>query len=189
MIACVDIDGVLTNAHEALNKRLSKSYGVVYPEDEMIETLVDFLSENGISRGWLNSAWKDEWYWGRMQPYIDNIEALQSWSQDGVEIHIITGRPPHSAIPTAAWLKRYKVPYKELIFHQTMKKYEYMLKVSADFIVEDLFYEANKCAAYGFKSFVVRRPYNIQFEPRKINPLCVFVDSLKDIDIDVLKGE
>lgn len=189
MIACIDIDGVLSDLHGALNNRLQKIYGLAYPVDRMIEgALTEFLSKHGINRSWLGSVFRDEWFWGRMAPFTENIEPLHRWVDDGVEIHIVTGRPRSASIPTTAWLKKHDVPYHKIIYTDPMQKYRYMMSVDAAFIVEDLFYEAYKCSSYGFPSFVVRRPYNIDLEPRVINKICRFIDDLDDIDLSEVRS-
>jgi len=189
LVICVDIDGVLGDLAAPVGGELLKTHGVHLPPEISWEDLRDFLAVNNIGHNWIRKLLSDEWFWAKVPPFTGNIEAVRAWIDAGHDVHILTSRPQSSMIPTRAWLAKNGVMTTKVAFYPAMKKYEYMQKVEADFIVEDLFYEAYKCSAFGFRSYVVRRPYNVAFEERIINKLCSFIDTLWDIDLNEVRDE
>ncbi len=178
---CLDLDGVLGDLRAPLGELLKSDHGIDLPDDVGPEDWRDFLIEKGVDPGWDKRLFDDEWFWSKVLPIGENIEAAKLLTNDGHVIFIATSRPKSSMIPTKAWLKKHGVPYEEIRFVRTMSKFSYMQEIQADCVVEDLFYEAYKCAAYGFLSFVIETPYNVKYKPRVINKLCVFVRNLHEV--------
>jgi len=179
----VDIDGVLADILHPLATRIKADFGHDIQPDHLEKfELADTLKEFGIKSTWLLKCFKDEWFWSQASPYEDNIATVNAWREKGHEIHLVTGREQFTAIATSAWLKKYKVGYDKLQFSRVMKKYEYMLEENIPVIFEDRVFEANKCGSYGLRAFVVRRPYNLEYESRVHNSLVSYVDTLSDAD-------
>lgn len=184
MVICVGLDGVLAHLLAPVRETLEENFGVSLPPDVCWEEMAFYLRTVNVKYLRLKKMMEDEWFWSRVPPFEEEIEAVRAWKRRGHEIHVVSGRPRHAWIPTMAWLRKHEVPHDEVAFVPTLKKYDYLSKVTASFIVEDLFYEAYKCSAWGFRSYVVRRPYNVMFEHRVLNPLCSFVDGLSEIDLE-----
>jgi len=182
-IVC-DLDGVLADIITPLRERIEKAYGVDIQERALDKfDLTETLREHSIPSSFLWKCYQDPWFWAHARPYSPNIERVNLWMEQNHEIHIVTGRKAENvAIPTVAWVKKHGIKHTDLKFWPVMKKYEYMLQNDCQLIIEDRFFEANKAASYGFDSFVVRRPYNVEYEDRVTNPFVRFIDQLSDID-------
>ncbi len=183
MILCLDLDGVLGDIHPPLDEELRKDFSIGLPSEVGPDTWDDFLRDNGIHGDWAYKLFSNEWFWSRVVPKTENIKVVRRWKDAGHEIHVVTSRKQKALIPTKAWLKKHGVPYDVVALTRVMKKHEYLQEVGADIIVEDLFYEAYKCAAFGFRSYVIRTPYNAHHEQRIINPLCKYVNSLEEVEL------
>lgn len=177
----VDIDGVLGDFIAPVDAALKADYGVSIPDDVYPELIREFLVKNGIPYIWYKRLLRDEWFWSKIPPFVEDIYALNKLASR-YEIHILTSRPKSASIPTHAWLRRHGVRFNSVEYAPAMRRYQLLEK--GDVIIEDLFYEAYKCAAFGFKSFVVRRSYNTSFENRVINGLCRFIDGIRELSDD-----
>jgi hypothetical protein len=51
-----------------------------------------------------------------LEPVPGAQSALQTLSNDGVSVHIVTGRPPSTCAVSEEWLARYEMPYSRLSF-------------------------------------------------------------------------
>lgn len=179
-IAC-DIDGVIADILTPLAARINKEFGHDIPLKHLEKfDLGDTLKQYGIKSTWLFKVFKDDWFWTEALPYQNNIDVLNQWRSDGHSIYLLTARSSSTGMQTSAWLKKCNVNYSRLEFLQSMKKYEFMLEKDIPVIFEDRFFEANKCASYGLRSFVVRRSYNVEYEGRSFNSLLSFVDNISD---------
>lgn len=177
----VDIDGVIADILTPLAARINKEFGHDIGLKDLDKfDLSDTLKKYDIKSTWLFKMFKDEWFWSEAIPYEENIQTLNEWKAQGHMIYLLTGRSSSTGIQTAAWLRRAKVSYSRLEFLKVMKKYEFMLKEEIPVIFEDRFFEANKTASYGMRSFVIRRSYNTEYEGRSFNSLLTYVDSLAD---------
>lgn len=177
-----DLDGVLAHVEEEINKRIEKQFKVEVKDLHLIG-YDKFFEDNELDATWLKKQWNDEWLWSRAVPDTENIEALLHWQSRGHEIHIITGRSQkETAMVTRAWLRKHGIPIDNLSFEPIMYKLDYLRERNIPVMFEDMFFEANKIAAYGIPCYVVRRKYNSRFESRVTNPLVLFLDSLWDAD-------
>lgn len=189
MIAVVDLDGVLGDVMTPVQSFIKHTVGHDVHISTTLEEIKYAFKKYDMSIGQMKKMLSDEWFWSKVVPIRDSINAVNRWISLGIEVHIVACRPDDSLIPTKAWLKKHGlVGYSAIKFLPPMHKYEYVMDNRASFMVDDLFYEAYKCAAFGYDSYVVRREYNIEFERRSINPLCRFVDSLSDIYVGDIDG-
>lgn len=177
-----DLDGVLADASIELAKRVSRQYKVDFKPDDA-GTLDDRIEEFGIDRKWLTKQFDDEWFWTNSKPVQDNIDTVKKWIEQGHEIHIVTGRDEKTcSIVTRGWLRRQGLVDVHINYSSIMYKVEYLKAKEITIMFEDRFFEANKIGSYGINSFVVRRPWNAQFESRVTNPLVQYVDNLEGAD-------
>ena len=180
----VDMDGVLARCHDAIAYRLKTDLGIELHPDE-IDYGFDIMSDRfDVDRSWVpKNLFTDDWFWATLKPYEENILALRRWADEGHEIHVVTGRSADAAkIVTKKWLERQEVPVRGLHFARIMSKHKVLLQNEIPVMFEDMFFEANKIAAFGIKSFIVRRNHNIAYEQRITNPLVTYVTELMDAD-------
>ena len=183
MIVACDLDGVLASTIDSILEEINNTFNLsLQAKDVNNFSLEELLEANNIQPRWLYVLFKNEWFWGKVRPIDENISKIVDWHNRGHEIHIVTSRVKEVSIPTSAWLKRHGVPHHRLQLIPTMKKVDYLKEINAECIIEDFFYEANRCAADGFPAFVVRRPYNKDFEPRVTNPIVYFIDNLAEME-------
>lgn len=172
-IAC-DLDGVLSDILPELQLRIKKQLGI----DVEVASMYDL--NDIVDKKWIDKTFDDEWLWSRALPYQNNIDTLKQWGDQGHEIHVVTGRPSKGlAIVTRGWLKRYGVE-AAIAFEPVMHKVDYLKKKEIPVMFEDLFFEANKIGAFGIRSFIVRRPWNKDYEQSITNPLVSFVENLAE---------
>ena len=182
--AC-DIDGVICDIHSEIKNRVRSDLGIELPENY---SDWNDLDEMGISNKWIyRTLFRDEWFWARAAPYEDNINRLNRWSKDGHEVHLVTGRDKDlCGMVTTAWLKRNHVDFHTLAFAPVMHKLVYLKENAIPVIIEDRFFEANRCASFGIRAYVVKRPWNEEYIDRNTNPLLRFVDDLSEIVLEDL---
>jgi uncharacterized HAD superfamily protein len=183
-IGC-DLDGILCNIISEVRRRVKTDFDLDISEDKFTFGEDMGLSEyTQIPDKWIyRILFKDEWFWAKASSYPENVEQIRRWGEQGHEIYIVTGRDKNQCgMVTLGWLRRYKIPYTSFSFEKPMHKVIYLKNNDIPIMFEDRFYEANKCAAFGIRSFVVRRPWNIDFEDRVTNPLLTFVDNLEEAD-------
>jgi len=111
----VDLDDVLCETARHFLRVVEREFGrrVAY------EQLADF--DIGVSCG-LSREQRDRLYaiihepaeLLRMEPISGAISALETWAARGLEIAIVTGRPPDTLEPTQIWLERAGVPHHSL---------------------------------------------------------------------------
>lgn len=174
----VDLDGVLADTTEEIKKALSKDFDI-----DIERPFVDLyeLEAFGVTKHWIDRTFDNEWFWARALPYQENIDAVKDWYEGGHEIHLLTGRPPQAlSLVTRGWVKKMGVPHHELSFEQTMHKIDYLIRKEIPVMFEDRFFEANKIGAFGKRSFIVKRPWNVKWEKNITNPLVSYIDRLSD---------
>jgi hypothetical protein len=52
----------------------------------------------------------------RIPPIAGAADVLKAWQNTGIDIHIVTGRPPSTFQASADWLEKYDFPYNKLSF-------------------------------------------------------------------------
>jgi uncharacterized HAD superfamily protein len=183
IIAC-DLDGVLSDIIPELKFRVNRDFGIVINNEDIAKyELTDAVEKYGIKPAYIMKLYNDEWFWSKGRVVTENIDWLARWEKRGHEIHIVTSRPKSLGIVTQAWIKRHKIPVSGIVHVPMLHKWEYMKKVGAEVIFEDLFFEANRAATEGLHAYVVRHPYNKQFEERVTNKTHIrFIDSFEEAD-------
>lgn len=184
MILVSDLDGVLSDIIPELATRINKDFGLVIDYDDINNfDLVDAVAKYGIKANYVMKLYRDDWFWSKGRVVDENIDWLNRWANRGHEVHIVTSRPQSLGIVTQAWIKRHKINATKVSHVPMLHKWEYMKKVGASCIIEDLFFEANRCATEGFPAFVIRRGYNKIYEPRITNKKLVrYIDSFSEAD-------
>ncbi len=76
------------------------------------------------------------------------------------QIHIITARNPRLKELTAAWLKKYQLPYHGLHLLNSHDKVAICQKLAVDVIIEDNYHNALQLSAAGFKVILFNAPHN-----------------------------
>jgi uncharacterized HAD superfamily protein len=61
-----------------------------------------------------------------------------------------------------------------------MHKVDYIKKHEISVMFEDRFFEANKIGAFGIRAFIVKRPWNEEYQSRVTNPLVTYIDDFSD---------
>lgn len=179
----VDIDGVLADIIDEVLRRANREFNLSLGRADVSHFhLSEILEQHGVKTNWLYKTFKDEWFWASALPISPNIDTLRKWYKEGHWIHLITSRSPEVSMPTVAWLRRNNVPFHHLEFSSALRKHEHMQKANLEVLFDDLFYEVNKVASFGFVGYVVRAPYNVLFESRVTNPSVRFIDTLADAD-------
>ena len=178
----IDLDGVLANVHDQIRYRIKSDLG--FEPDEFVDWAKDErLKKYGITSKWIyTTLFNDGWFWARIEPHLENIETLQKWATH-CEIHIVTGRHKETCgMETLGWLRRYKVPFDKLTFEQVMHKVVYLNNNEIPVLFEDRFFEANKCAAFGIRSYLIKRQWNEKHLDKITNPLLIPIDYLADAE-------
>lgn len=180
----LDLDGVLCDPTEEFLLRVKLDFGVDLEIGEFNNVEIrEILKKHNIPPSWLKfKCLDDPWFYAKAKPFEDNINTVNKWAAMGHQIFIVTGRHDPAKMPTTSWLRRFKVSHDGLYFQPIMKKGELCLELGLSCIMEDHFYEANRCAAMGIKAFVLRRPYSTPFEGRSNSPLLNFIDDLGKAD-------
>jgi len=113
----VDFDDVLCHTARALTDLLKRKFG----KQVDFETIATFsLGEAfGISAMELDELMADAHELDEllaMEPIDGARSHLRRLAGEGVGIHVVTGRPPHSREASLVWLEQNAMPYDELIF-------------------------------------------------------------------------
>lgn len=185
MKLAVDLDGVLCDITPQVGIRLKQDFGLDVPADKYTFGEDFTLSEYPqIPTRWIyKTLFSDEWFWAKAVPFKENISQIARWSEQGHEIHIVTGRDKEQCgLVTLGWLRKYKVRFHRLTFEPVMHKIVYIKDNDIPVIFEDRFFEANRCASFGVRAFVLRRIWNEQYVDRVTNPLLTFIDDMGEAD-------
>lgn len=185
MDLAVDLDGVLADITPEVGNRIKQDFGIDVPVEKYTFGEDFGLGEyEQIPDRWVfKTLFNDEWFWAKAKPYEENIRQLIRWSEQGHKIHIVTGRDKQKCgLVTLGWLRKHKVPHDKLAFEPVMHKIVYIKDNDIPVIFEDRFYEANRCASFGVRAFVIKRKWNESYVDRVTNPLLTYIDELSQAD-------
>lgn len=163
----VDFDDVLCATARGFLVILEEEFGKTVE----FEGIVDFDLGRSFSLGpeelerFFDLAHQAEVLAG-FEPLDGALEAIAAWKIAGLEVEVVTGRPPDSREASEAWLAAHGVDYDDLIF---VHKYghaaggvpmERILERDYAWVVEDSFEMAARLAGAGHSVHLLDRPWN-----------------------------
>ncbi len=113
----VDFDDVLCETARDLTRLLKEMFGrsVEYDGIRTFDLGVSFdLGPEDLAR-FMEAAHKPD-NLARIAPTEGAREVLEAWNAAGLEVCVVTGRPPSSREASQAWLERHAIPCSRLIF-------------------------------------------------------------------------
>ena len=113
----VDFDDVLCETARGLLELLREEFGkhVAYEDIRHFDLGRSFGLTAGELKGFLAAAHAPQCV-GNLAPVEGAREALRAWKKAGVEVFVVTGRPPETEEDSRAWLERHSIPYDRLFF-------------------------------------------------------------------------
>lgn len=154
----IDVDGTLADNLQAFVDVFNEKTGKQLTKTEVFD--FDLSLVYGIPADEVDQVFHDnaERVFGEVPAMEGAREALELMKNAGVELYLVTARPPNLRELTADWLKRHKIPYDRLIFdpHKGEACRRHGLKV----FVDDHFDNAVGVARVGSKSVLVDAPHN-----------------------------
>jgi len=113
----IDFDDVLCETARVLSAMIEREFGktVAYEDirDFDLEKTFD-LNQTESKR--LFEIFHDDEILADIPPIDGAIEALQLWHNQGIIIHIVTGRPPSTHKASQQWLADHNIPYHKISF-------------------------------------------------------------------------
>ena len=113
----VDFDDVLCETARELTNVLSREFGrtVAFEDIRHFDLSRSFgLTPQELSR-FMDSVHRPEVLLA-MEPVADAASGLERWRAAGIEICIVTGRPPSTREASLEWLSMHGIPYNSLLF-------------------------------------------------------------------------
>ncbi len=121
----VDLDDVLAQTALSFTRLLAESFGkrVAVEEITSFDLSKSFnLTPEEIDR-FMAEAHRPE-HLIEVEPIEGAVEVLDGWHARGLEIDVLTGRPPASSDVSRRWLDRHRVPHRKLYFVDKYKRYD-----------------------------------------------------------------
>ncbi len=163
----VDFDDVLCATARGFLVILEREFGKTVRFEDMIDfdlgRSFDLPPEK--LRRFFELVHEDEALDG-FEPLEGALETLSAWKAAGLEIEVVTGRPPDTRKASEAWLARHGVLYDELIF---VEKYGHapggvpldrVLGRDYAWVIEDSHAMAEQLAEAGQRVHLLDRPWN-----------------------------
>lgn len=113
----IDFDDVLCETALALAVVIEREFGkaVAYDDIHSFDLAKSFnLNETESEK--LFDIFHDDKILAEIIPTEDATDAMQELHSQGINIHIVTGRPPSTCKASQKWLKAHKVPYHKISF-------------------------------------------------------------------------
>jgi len=122
-VVYVDIDDVLCETARRLMCLLNDRFGrtVRYEEITTFDLEVAF-SLDAAQTQVLSELFHDPAVLTSLDPVAGAADALGRWRAAGIEVDIVTGRPPVTDGPTRDWLAAHQVPYDRLFYMDKFKR-------------------------------------------------------------------
>ena len=116
-VVYVDIDDVLCETARRLMRLLNDRFGrsVQYEEITTFDLEVAFSLDAEQTRV-LSELFHDPGVLTALDPVDGAAATLGRWRAAGIEVDIVTGRPPVTDGPTRDWLAAHRVPYDRLFY-------------------------------------------------------------------------
>lgn len=173
MKIAVDLDGVIANIENEIVYRLDKIGIKTDPQKWPSFYIEDHI--DGIPDGWVEELFNDPLFYLNAIAYEDAFYSLSEWFYAGNDVYIITSRPKDLDEITFRWLDEWAIPYNKTITGvEKLKKYEIALDLDVDAMIEDHPHEAEILVMNSIDSYLVRRPYNKNYEYGNYKPVVVY---------------
>ena len=137
------------------------------------QIMTEFLNEQ---------VFADETFWLEVEPYFENVKALfdLAWHNHKHKLVFITGRHTNVREVTHNWIvRKANLCYSALLMGALQTKHKAMKYIGADLMIEDRYNEALVIAQQGFRSYMIRRDYNIEHEGQQDN--IIWVDDVEQV--------
>lgn len=170
----IDIDGVIADIEPSISRRIANEFnlgveeGFVKRKDKFFmherydidpETMDRFVRGPGV--------FGDPLFWDEALPIWENIDAIHKIGLLD-RVIFITGRHEDARDATDRWLHSFVGDigerYETLMCNTKDRKHKAMSMCGAEILIEDRPYEALIAAKKGFRSYVIRREYNLKDE-------------------------
>jgi uncharacterized protein len=113
----VDFDDVLCETARTLMGMFNARYGksVIFEEIFTFDLNVAFGLTDAQTEE-LVAAFHDPAVLGSLEPIADAVAVLRAWHAAGIDVDIVTGRPPSTCAASQDWLRAHGVPFRHVIF-------------------------------------------------------------------------
>ena len=113
----IDFDDVLCETARALAGLLQREFGrtVAFESIHTFDLGKSFSLRAGELDRLMEMGHQPE-FLRTLEPVPRAAEALRRWSDAGLRLAVVTGRPPVTRPPCEAWLRAHGIPFDELIF-------------------------------------------------------------------------
>lgn len=154
----IDIDGVLTDERDRPWEKAIENYFSL--EGPVNSRAYDFREVYNLTdeQLWEFYCEMGENILRSLQPWHEARETLCLLKDRGVEINLVTARPPEFTKVTAEWLAEHNIPYDNLVHDRDKAPVCRQLKV--ELFVEDNLENALAIAGCGITVFLIDKRYN-----------------------------
>ncbi|MEC9488572.1 MAG: hypothetical protein UMV23_03700 [Halanaerobium sp.] len=154
----VDIDGVLTDERDQPWQRAIEEFfsldGPVNQEAYDFREVYDLTDE----QLWNFYSRQGEQVFRNLDPWVEARDTLCYLKEEGIEISMVTARPPDFFQITAEWLEQHRIPYDNLVHDRN--KAPVCQRLQVELFVEDNLENALAIADCGIKVFLIDKHYN-----------------------------
>lgn len=178
------MDEVIANHTESFNEFHDEKYGTNLKEmditDFYLRNLIEITPQEELKRV---TEYYSTKYFKNTKPVAGAVEAVKELAKNN-NLYLITSRPDFVEKATKEWINKYFPNcFKEVVlanhfFGGNKKKSEVCVEKKIDYMIEDIADYANDCATVCKKSFLIKRPWNVD---RKILDNVVRVENWEEI--------
>ncbi len=185
-----DIDGVLADIAPELHKRISLHFGV--PKDEVRKDKY-WMSERfnidpKVMNMFVDTCLSDENFWELVEPIEHNLRALKQLDPWPHRLILITGRHKEVRDVTEEWLVDHGLNYHTVLMNTLSVKHKALKYCGAEFMIEDRYSEAKVIAEQGFRSYLLRTPYTLEYATEENPENLIFVNNVQEVlDLEGIK--
>lgn len=182
----IDIDGTLTNIVDSviaygqeyeLENNLKE--GIANPKSDFIQTAFEWGTEIG------NRFWRENFVKiNQVEPRPLTKKYLDKLREEGHEIYIITARSDEELVKpkeiSIKWLKKFKLPYDEIIVNANDKG-KICKENKIDVFIDDLPRNIKRVSEEGIKTFIMNSVTNEHYNIDNVTRVYSFVDFYRHI--------
>lgn len=154
----IDIDGVVADSYPAWLQELNRHYrkNITVLEDYEMHLVFD-VPWDDMNDFFVENA---EHLMGIPKPVPGAKEGIETLLAAGHEVLYVTARRPEEEDMTQRWLRKYRIPFEQILFSGFKSKVDLVKQWQINVFVEDYLVNARAIAAAGVPVFLLDATYN-----------------------------
>lgn len=176
----IDIDGVVSDSYPAWLGELNRHYGknITVLEDYEMHLVFD-VPYDDMNHFFVKNV---EHLFDIPRPMKGAREGLERILQAGHEVVYVTARSQDEEKYTLNWMKKYGIPYEQILFTGEKSKVDYVKQWKLEFFIEDYMVNAQAISEAGVPVLLLNASYNQGKLPERVTRCHSWQDIIKEIE-------